>query len=440
MGIASLFSGVGAIELGLRRHLPCTPLLLLCDVNPDAQRVLCAKFPDVPLHNDVATLARLPDGTTIVTAGSPCTDLSVAGRQAGIDGPASSLVQHVFRLVRDCATVRTIVLENVDNVVRLHRGRGVEELVRQVEALGFAWAYRILDARSFGLPQARRRFVLVAQRGAAPRWLLASRAWQPPTPAARAVTEEDVAAAGYAGLYINEGKRGCGFRAGTLPTLKSNGNGLTKCNGHHPHALLLAPRARRDGARLVKVHVEDAEAAQGLPRGWTEAAGDEIRRFARIGNAAPPPFFEFVGAGLAGLVDAPPDAAPPDAAPPDAAPPDAASAPPYAACGAPGGRWRAAPAGWRGRERASHGARRAARHRGLSEAPRGLSRRDREGRARIPRARRSGPPRRRRLGAARRGGARGARRRAVTRACVILLYAARAPPSERRVACATTGA
>ena len=58
MGIASLFSGVGAIEHGLSAHLKL-PVLLVCEINEDAQRVLARQFPGVPLHPDIRTLRTL---------------------------------------------------------------------------------------------------------------------------------------------------------------------------------------------------------------------------------------------------------------------------------------------------------------------------------------------------------------------------------------------
>jgi DNA (cytosine-5)-methyltransferase 1 len=306
MGIASLFSGVGAVELGLRAHLR-EPLLLFCEVNEDARRVLRTQFPSVPCHGDVRTLEALPRGTTIVTAGSPCTDLSSLGRCEGIGGSASSLVEHVFRLVAGCDTVETVVLENVVNMMRLHRGEGVRLLTARLEALGFAWAYRVFDARAFGLPQARRRFVLVARRGdvPAPTWLLADRAWRSDDRRARRTEAAELDARGFAGFYINEGRRGSGFRVGAAPTIKCNGNSAEVRCGFQPHVLLLAEGTRADGARVVRLDIEDAERAQGLPSGWTAAAGSELRRFARVGNAVPVPFMELVGAGLAGKLAAP---------------------------------------------------------------------------------------------------------------------------------------
>ena len=300
MGVASLFSGIGGIELGLRKHLPDLPLLLLCEINEDARKVLAAQFPDVPVHDDVCTLEALPVGTTVVTAGSPCTDLSSCGKKAGIRGPSSSLVDEVFRLVEGCGSVATIILENVVNLVRLNGGEGVRHVTSCLERLGFSWAYRALDAQAFGLPQSRKRILLVAQRGnRVPMWVFSSQPFAPPSDK----SEDAFERAGFAGFYISEGKRGSSFRVGVIPTLKCNGNGGARiAYNAHPHCLILPAGTRADGARVVYLHIDDAERVQGFPIGWTAAAGGDIRRFARLGNAVPPVFAQFIGAGLAGQI------------------------------------------------------------------------------------------------------------------------------------------
>lgn len=307
VGIASLFSGIGGIELGMRKHLPDVPLLLLCEINESARRVLRAHFPDVHIHDDVRTLEALPEHTTVVTAGSPCTDLSSFGTCTGIHGASSSLVDEVFRLVAACPTVETIVLENVPNLLRLKGGEGIRHVTTQLEGLGFTWAHRVLDSRAFGLRQTRKRVLLVACRHAPPPlWLFASRPWSNDDGRVEP-TEEALVREGFAGFYINEGFRGSSFRVGVAPTLKCNGNGGLKiAYAGHPHCLILPPHTRDDGARVVYLDVEDAERVQGLPAGWTAPAGTHVERYARIGNSVPPPFAEFVGAGIAGRVGAAP--------------------------------------------------------------------------------------------------------------------------------------
>jgi len=158
--VVGLFAGIGGIELGL--HGAGHQSELLCEVMPEAQRVLTARFPDVPLHGDVRTLTG-PPPADVLAAGFPCQDLSQAGRTAGIGGRNSGLVHHVFRLL-DCHEPRWLLLENVPFMLQLERGRAMTYLTESLGERGYRWAYRVVDARAFGPPQRRQRVLLLASR------------------------------------------------------------------------------------------------------------------------------------------------------------------------------------------------------------------------------------------------------------------------------------
>ena len=115
-----LFAGIGGLELGFRQAGASTKLL--CEVWPPAQAVLQERFPGVPLWSDVGNLPELPEAD-VVSAGFPCTDLSQAGRMAGIQGEASGLVKHLFALLKD-AHPRWVVIENVRNMLGTRPRRG----------------------------------------------------------------------------------------------------------------------------------------------------------------------------------------------------------------------------------------------------------------------------------------------------------------------------
>jgi site-specific DNA-cytosine methylase len=168
--VAGLFAGIGGIELGFRRagH----ESVLLCEIDLHAKAVLEERFPDVPLVADVRDIPSLP-AADVVAAGFPCQDLSQAGRTAGIAGRQSGLISEVFRLVADPDRApKWPVLENVPFMLQLDRGEAMRFLTRSLVELGYSWAYRVVDARSFGLPQRRKRVILVASRSEDPRGVL----------------------------------------------------------------------------------------------------------------------------------------------------------------------------------------------------------------------------------------------------------------------------
>ena len=167
----SLFSGIGLLDLGL--HRAGIPTRLLCEADKAARSVLARRFPDVPIHPDVQEL--VPDdlyaagadpARTVLHGGFPCQDLSVAGSRRGMgEGTRSGLYWHIPRLLADFPAA-WIVLENVPGLLSSHGGRDMGAVVGSLADLGYGLAWRVLDAQHFGVPQRRRRVVIVGHLGA----------------------------------------------------------------------------------------------------------------------------------------------------------------------------------------------------------------------------------------------------------------------------------
>ena len=175
--MVGLFAGIGGIELGFASALGAgVETSLLCEWWDPAKAVLGARFPGVDLHPDVRELKSLPAGVDVLAAGFPCTDLSQAGRTAGITGEQSGLVSHVFEMLRlsQVAGRRLpwLMIENVPNMLALDGGKAMAYLVSELEALGYRWAYRVVDSRFTGVPQRRRRVILLASQSEDPRPVL----------------------------------------------------------------------------------------------------------------------------------------------------------------------------------------------------------------------------------------------------------------------------
>lgn len=270
MTAVGLFAGVGGLEEGLRQSGAADAELLVENWAP-AQAVLRQRFPDADLEGDVSEVTSLPK-TDLLSAGFPCTDLSQAGRTAGITGGASGLVAHVFRLLDD-ADPTWLVLENVRNMLVLEKGRAMRYLVDELEARGYRWAYRLVDSRSTGVPQRRQRVILVASRTEDPAAVLLADDAGEPAPPQRYAT---------AGFYWTEGLRGLGWAPDAVPTLK----GGSTIGIPSPPAVWVPTAA--SGRRIVTPTIEDAECLQGFARGWTDVGATGGRRGDRwrmVGNA-----------------------------------------------------------------------------------------------------------------------------------------------------------
>lgn len=270
MRTVGLFSGIGGFELGFEDVGATT--LLLCERDPAATAVLRDRFPSAEIADDVRSLDGVPECDALL-AGFPCQDLSQAGRTRGIAGRNSSLVSHVFRLLDGMQRPpRWVVLENVPFMLRLDRGAAMALLVRSFEERGYRWAYRVVDAQSFGLPQRRPRVLFVASKSEDPASALLAK--DDGAPAAHAL-EPDVPC----GFYWTEGRTGVGWAVDAVPPLKSGSTvGIPS-----PPAIWWP-----DTGRITTPTLEDAERLQGFSAGWTRAAaGDGARdhRWRLVGNA-----------------------------------------------------------------------------------------------------------------------------------------------------------
>lgn len=281
--VVGLFAGIGGIELGLHQAGHGTEML--CEIDPAAVAVLREHFPGIPIEPDVREIRHLPT-CDLVAAGFPCQDLSQAGRTAGISGTNSSLIGYVFDLLekRSRRGPRWLLIENVPFMLQLNGGRAMRYLTRRLGELGFRWAYRTVETRSFGLPQRRQRVFLLASRTDDPRSALFNDDVAPPPP----VERSGVAC----GFYWTEGIRGLGWAIDAVPTLKGGSTiGIPSPPGiWMPDGMMAVPEIR------------DAERLQGFPSDWTLVAaqrtGRKGPRWKLVGNSVTVPVARWIGERL----------------------------------------------------------------------------------------------------------------------------------------------
>lgn len=279
LNVTALFAGVAGLELGLKAAGHNTSLF--CEKDPDAISVLRGRFPNIPLVDDIRKhdelRERIDKKSDLLTAGFPCTDLSQAGRTQGFNGQQSSLVRDALTLL-ERRQFAHVLLENVPNWRFLHGGAYLEEVLGALERLGYRWAYRTIDALSFGLPQRRQRVFLYATTEGDPRDVLFHGHEDP----IEEVFALDEAAHGF---YWTEGSRGLGWGENCVPTLKG-GSGI---------GIPSSPAVLLTNKTLVTLDLRDAERLQGFTPNWTRGPRvnarngngkfNERKRWLLVGNA-----------------------------------------------------------------------------------------------------------------------------------------------------------
>ena len=188
--LGSLFDGSGAFPLG--GSLAEIQPVWNAEIEPFPVLVTHKRLPQVKHYGDVSTIKGSElEPVDVITFGSPCQDMSIAGRRAGLDGERSGLFYQAIRIIKEMreatngAYPRYCVWENVPGAFSSNGGddfRAVLEAVISVKEtgievpspenhrwpkadvlLGDGWsvAYRVLDAQYFGVPQRRARIYLV---------------------------------------------------------------------------------------------------------------------------------------------------------------------------------------------------------------------------------------------------------------------------------------
>jgi DNA (cytosine-5)-methyltransferase 1 len=164
-----------------------------CEKDEYRRRVLARHWPDIERWDDVRAVSmdalrrrdvhrgrergiadsaerqrnKRYDSPDLLCGGFPCQDLSVAGRRKGLEGDRSGLF-YEFARIADELRPRWLMVENVPGLLSSADGRDFAIVLRTLADIGYGLAWRVLDARYFGVPQRRRRVFIVGHLGGDP--------------------------------------------------------------------------------------------------------------------------------------------------------------------------------------------------------------------------------------------------------------------------------
>lgn len=182
--LGSLFDGIGGWLLAAK-HNGVTPVWS-SEIDPFPAAVTAKHFPHVKQLGDITKIkADDLEPVDIICAGSPCQDLSVAGKRAGLEGERSGLFRTAVRIVHEMRArtgkPRYFVWENVTGAFSSNKGHDFRAVLEEISQTSIpmpgsgkwanagmvSWgngslAWRVLDAQYWGVPQRRKRIFLVA--------------------------------------------------------------------------------------------------------------------------------------------------------------------------------------------------------------------------------------------------------------------------------------
>lgn len=156
MKCGSLFSGIGAIELGLERAGMET--VWQVEIDDFARSVLATHWPGVRRYGDIRQLSPASlEPVDLIAGGFPCTDISVLGPRTGLAGKHSGLWAYFAAIVRHLRP-RFVLVENVTELYK----RGMAEVLADLSAGGYDAEWECVPAAALGAAHLRARVWLLA--------------------------------------------------------------------------------------------------------------------------------------------------------------------------------------------------------------------------------------------------------------------------------------
>lgn len=295
MKFASFFAGIGGFDLGFQQA-GMQPVFH-CEIDPYCQRILKRHWPKVPLHGDIQTLsaADIPEAS-LWAAGWPCQDLSAANTQReGLKGARSGLFFDFARLAR-AATPKWLVLENVQGLLSANGGQAFDEVINELEEIGYLGIWFSCNLLNTGIPQSRERIFIIAS-------YQSDSVYKFYTDGSELLGDHPTRTQSWSGRQTRSNFSEEFISDGPLLVQRRGGFGFTKAQNYSP--TIRAQTGGHQGGHTdrpilcgQKLDVERMRSADGVPRGL------DGRRGRLIGNAVAPPLVKIIGQKIMGIEQA----------------------------------------------------------------------------------------------------------------------------------------
>jgi DNA (cytosine-5)-methyltransferase 1 len=162
----SVFSGMEAATVAWHQ-MGWTPVGF-SEIEPFPSEILKHHYPTIPNYGDITQYKQWPierGSIDLLVGGSPCQAFSVAGLRKGLDDPRGNLALTFLGLAEKLRP-KYILWENVPGVLSSSGGEDFASFIGALAQFGYGFAWRVLDAQYFGVPQRRKRVFLLAIDGA----------------------------------------------------------------------------------------------------------------------------------------------------------------------------------------------------------------------------------------------------------------------------------
>ncbi|MDE0243414.1 MAG: DNA cytosine methyltransferase [Candidatus Kaiserbacteria bacterium] len=164
MNILSLFTGAGGLDLGFKRA--GFKVVWANEYDRTIWKTFRRNFPDTPLDTrsiqDIPS-NEIPSDVVGVIGGPPCQSWSEAGALRGIEDERGKLFYEYVRVIKDKRPL-FFLAENVSGILSKRHENAFKNILKRFEGLGYIVSYSLLNAHDYGVPQDRRRVIIVGYR------------------------------------------------------------------------------------------------------------------------------------------------------------------------------------------------------------------------------------------------------------------------------------
>jgi len=162
--LATMFSGIGAIEFALKRLQIKTDIIFASDNDKFVKQSYFENYnmDESRWYNDVHNIngTKYQGQVDLLVGGSPCQSFSMVGKRRGLDDTRGTLFYEFARVVKE-SQPKVFIYENVKGLMSHDKGKTFEIIKATFDELGYKYSYQVVNAKDYGVPQHRERIFVV---------------------------------------------------------------------------------------------------------------------------------------------------------------------------------------------------------------------------------------------------------------------------------------
>lgn len=162
--LATMFSGIGAIEQSLKRLNITNEIVFACDNDKFVKQSYFANYQidEARWYDDVKDIngIKYKDKIDLLVGGSPCQSFSIVGKRRGFNDTRGTLFYDFARVLKQ-SQPKVFIFENVKGLTNHDNGKTFEIIWKTFEEIGYKIFYKVLNSKDYGIPQHRERIFIV---------------------------------------------------------------------------------------------------------------------------------------------------------------------------------------------------------------------------------------------------------------------------------------